>query len=153
MLAWRGHSYLPGLAAFHRQAPLALPQQAFLANPDLGNWAVLAPPYLSFLLELTLSSRKQDRNHHIWASGGNGRQAAPLTGKDETVPAPQGGHWLCERRWRSRDGMAPWCAQGEWWCVNGFILWSLLRPAMLVFPGRMAEAGRAALLRPSTQRG
>lgn len=71
-------------------ALLALPQQAFLVNPDLGNRAVLALPYLSFLLQLTLSLRKQDRNRHIWASGGNGRQAASLAGKDGTVLALQG---------------------------------------------------------------
>lgn len=71
-------------------ALLALPQQAFLANPDLGNRADLALSYLSFLLKLTLSLRKQDRNHHIWASGGNGQQAASLAGKDGTVLALQG---------------------------------------------------------------
>ena len=69
---------------------LAQPQQVFLANPDLGDRAVLALPYLSFLLELTLSSRKQDRNHHIWASGGNGRQAASCAEKDGTLLALQG---------------------------------------------------------------
>lgn len=50
-----------------------------------GNWAVLALPSLSFLLELTLSLRKQDRNCHIWASGGNSQQAASLAGQDGTV--------------------------------------------------------------------
>lgn len=87
------------------RALLALPQQAFLANPDLGNQAVLALPYLSFLLELTLSLRKQDRNHHIWASGGNGRQAASLAGKDGTVAALQGvtvgGAGMVEQGWHS----------------------------------------------------
>lgn len=93
-MCWPGEAKATSLAwqPSIGQAPLALPQQAFLANPDLGNWAVLALPYLCFLLKLTLSLRKQDRNHYIWASGGNGRQAAPFAGKDGTMPAPQGRH-------------------------------------------------------------
>lgn len=70
---------------------LAVPQQAFLANPDLGNWAVLALPYLSFLLKLNLSLRKQDRNCHIWASGGNVRQAD----RQHLLLGRMGPCWFC----------------------------------------------------------
>lgn len=63
------------------------------------NWAVLALPYLSFLLELTPSLRKQDRNCHIWASGGNSRQAASLAGQDGTLWAAL--KMLEERGWCS----------------------------------------------------
>lgn len=50
------------------QSSTRQPPQAFLANPDPGNRAVLALPYLSFLPKLTLNLRKRDRNCNAWVS-------------------------------------------------------------------------------------
>lgn len=133
------------------EALLALPQQAFLVNPDLGNRAVLALPYLSFLLELTLSLRKQDRNRHIWASGGNGRQAASLAGKDGTVLALQGvtvgGAGMAEHGWCSslvHPGMPVGLKE-----VNRMLCGLCRAPVAGTYSG----GWQAALLRPSAQRG